>query len=107
MFHMKYSSSPPSLKLPLMDNIAKAVQNQETVVKPEPSSSTSPDIGQFVPNPQNRDNWYPMAVEKFPQDPKLYHKHSQILQDLGTKAYLQPLSNNENWSSWNLWSENA
>ena len=41
------------------------------------------------------------------RDPKLYHKHFQILQDLGTKAYLQPLSTNENWSSWSLWSENA
>ena len=51
MFRMEQSSRPPSLKLPLMDDIAKLLQNQDTVVKPGPASSTSLDIGQFVPNP--------------------------------------------------------
>ena len=67
MFRMEQSSRPPSLKLPLMDDIAKLLQNQDTVVKPGPSSSTSLDIGQFMPNPPNRGNWYPVAGETFEQ----------------------------------------
>ena len=58
MFHMEQSSRPLSLKLPLMDDIAKLLQNQDTVVRPGPSSSTSLDIGQFIPNPPNRGNRY-------------------------------------------------
>ena len=71
MFRMEQSSRPPSLKLPLMDDIAKLLQNQDTVVKPGPASSTSLDIGQFVPNPPNRGNWYPVAGEKFEQRPQV------------------------------------
>ena len=56
MFRMEQSSRPPSLKLPLMDDIAKLLQNQDTIVKPGTSSSSSLDIGQFVPNPPNRGN---------------------------------------------------
>ena len=67
MFCMEQSSRPPSLKLPLMDDIAKFLQNQDTAVKPGPSSSTSLDIGQFLSNPPNRGNWYPVAREKFEQ----------------------------------------
>ena len=67
MFRMEQSSHPLSLKLPLMDDIAKLLQNQDTVVRPGPSSPTSLDIGQFIPNPTNRGNWYPMAGEKFEQ----------------------------------------
>ena len=58
MFKMEHSSRPPSLKLPLMDGITKLLQNQDSAVKPGPSSSASLDIGQFVPNPPNRGNWY-------------------------------------------------
>ena len=58
MFRMEQSSCPPSLKLPLMDDMAKLLQNQDTVVRPGPSCSTSLDIAQFVPNPPNRGNWY-------------------------------------------------
>ena len=71
MFRMEQSSRPPSLKLPLMDDIAKLLQNQDTVVKPGPASSTSLDIGQFVPNPPNRGNWYPVAGERFEQRPQV------------------------------------
>ena len=71
MFHMEQSSRPPSLKLPLMDNIAKLLQNQDTVVQPSTSSSTSLDTGQFVPNPPNRGNWYPVAGDKFEQKPQV------------------------------------
>ena len=67
MFCMEQSSHPPSLKLPLMDDIAKLLQNQDTVVRPGPSSSTSLDISQFVPNPPKRGNWYPVAEEKIEQ----------------------------------------
>ena len=71
MFRMEQSSRPQSLKLPLMDDIAKLLQNQDTVVKPGPSSSTSLDIGQFLSNPPNRGNWYPVAGEKFEQRPQV------------------------------------
>ena len=36
MFRMEQSSRPPSLKLPLIDNLAKLLQNRDSVVKPEP-----------------------------------------------------------------------
>ena len=71
MFCMEQSSRPSSLKLPLMDDIAKLLQSQDTVVKPGPSSSASLDIGQFIPNPPNRGNWYPVAGEKFEQRPQV------------------------------------
>ena len=71
MFRMEQSSRPPSLKLPLMDDIAKLLQNQDSVVKPGPSSSTSLDIDQFIPNPPNRGNWYPVAGDKFEQRPQV------------------------------------
>ena len=71
MFHMEQSSRPPSLKLPLMDDITKLLQNQDTVIKPSTSSTTSLDIGQFVPNPPNRGNWYPVAGENFEQKPEV------------------------------------
>ena len=71
MFCMEQSSCPPSLKLPLMDDIAKLLQNQDTVVRPGPSSSTSLHIGQFVPNPPNCGDWYPVAGEKFEQRPQV------------------------------------
>ena len=71
MFRMEQSSRPPSLKLPLMDDLAKLLQNQDAVVKPGPSSSTSLDIGQFLSNPPNRGNWYPVAGDKFEQRPQV------------------------------------
>ena len=89
MFCMEQSSRPPSLKLPLMDYIAKLLQNQDTVVRPGPSSSTSLDIGQFVPNPPEVTGvrWQGRNLSR---DRKLYHKPFQILQEAkGTKAYLQ------------------
>ena len=73
MFCMEQSSHPPSLKLLLMDDIAKLLQNHDTVVKPGPSSSTSLDIGQFLFNPPNIGNWYPVAGEKFNRGTHPFH----------------------------------
>ena len=69
-----------------MDDIAKFLQNQDTVVKPGPSSSTSPDIGQFIPNPPNRGNWYLAAGEKFEQRPQVVPQASSNIARPGYKG---------------------
>ena len=49
-----------------MGDVEKLLHNQDSVVKPGPSSS-SLNIGHFIPNPPNRGNWYPVAGDKFKQ----------------------------------------
>ena len=94
MFRMEQSSRPPSLKLPLMDDIAKLLQNQDSVIKPSTSSSTSLDISQFVPNPPNRGNWYPVAGETFEQKPQVVPQSFSNIARPGYKG-LPPASINQ------------
>ena len=61
MFKIEQSSRPPSLKLTMMVDIKKLLQNQDSVVKPGPSSFTL-NISHFIP--PNRGNWYPVAGDK-------------------------------------------
>ena len=52
-----------------MDDVEKLLHNQDSVVKPGPSSSSF-DSGHFIPNPPNRGNRYPVARDKFNQRPQ-------------------------------------
>ena len=68
---MEQSPHPLSLKFPLIDDTAKLLQNQDTVVRPGPSCSTCRDISQVISNPPNRGKCYPVAGEKFKERPKV------------------------------------
>ena len=77
-----------------MDDITKLLQNQDSVIKPSTSSSTSLDIGQFVPNPPNRGNWYPVAGENFEQKPQVVPQSFSNIARPGYKG-LPPASINQ------------
>ena len=67
-------------------------QSQNTVVRPGPSSS-SLDIGQFVPNPPYRGNWYLVAGHKFEQRPEIVSQAFSNIAKTGYKDLLSDLSN--------------
>ena len=90
---MERSSWLPSLKLPLMDGITKLLQNQDSAVKLGPSSSASLDIGQFVPNPPNRGNWYPVAGENFEHKPQIVPQSFANIAKPGYKSLPSALVN--------------